>query len=83
MVFHYINQNILGYNNQSNLINVITEELDKIRNTTIGLWHKSNPPPRQIVNGTMKIAAAYKFCNIPLPNPKSIIDYCLKHIDIF
>ena len=78
LVFHYINQHILGYNNQSNLINVITEELDKIRNTTIGLWHKSNPPPRQIVNGTMKIAAAYKFCNIPLPNPKSIIDYCLK-----
>ena len=65
---------IQSYNNNIELEKFILQYLDK----DTGAYFKGKPDStREIINGSMKVISGLEWLNIPIHNPKRLIDFCL------
>jgi len=73
-----MNKDLFGLHEPyTELVPVVFEWLDQIRNPDNGSWYIGNPSNEQKVNSAMKVLTAYAVLNRPIEQPEPLIDFCL------
>ncbi|GIK40760.1 MAG: hypothetical protein BroJett011_45930 [Chloroflexota bacterium] len=83
MAFLHINAKFFGQSSTANnLLPVVIQQLDNLRDEQTGSWFRGpRPSPQQVINGAMKVISGYSFCGLPFGRVNHLIDYCLASIN--
>jgi hypothetical protein len=73
-----MNKDLFGMHEPyTELVPVVFEWLDQIRNPDNGSWYIENSSSEQKVNSAMKVLTAYAVLNRQIEQPEPLIDFCL------